>query len=266
MESSMQLSDNTTADRLAIAYVPAGKYLASGGQRRDDQPGFPQDCVVCGVLAGKGDTPVRSFITKEELPSEMLESTARFAVVADVAPLAPGHLLLVTKSHTLAMSKLSKSDALALEAMHERIARKLRSIYQLRIITFEHGAIGTGTADSCSIDHAHLHMLPTKTDIEKRFRADFDSFELARISDIGNAASEQEEYLLLIASPGDALIAYPRRPASQYFRKLLAELTSRELWNWQDEIMLSQAAQHKDWILQLHRYWSATASFTSLTS
>jgi hypothetical protein len=87
-------------------------------------------------------------------------------------------------------------------------------------------------------------------------RKDFAVMKLERLSELSDATEGHQEYLLFINSEEQALLAYPSNPASQYFRRLLARSAGRELWNWNDEIILGVASQRKEWILNLHRSWN----------
>jgi diadenosine tetraphosphate (Ap4A) HIT family hydrolase len=231
-------------------------------KRNDDiakAPDNPSKCIVCDVLDERDDTPARSFMTRNELPSETLASGPSFAAVTDVAPLAPGHILLVTKQHVLAMNRLTKTALAELNAMRMHFSRQLQSLYSLPVIAFEHGLCRKASVQSCGIDHAHLHLLPTDVAMEEAFLNDFDVARLGQVAEISEATKEKDEYLLLLASSGSVLIAFPQHAASQYFRKTICTLTDREFWNWNDEILLGEAAQRREWILQLHRSWAAYA-------
>ncbi len=220
-------------------------------------PAHSVSCVLCDVLAERDDTPARTFISKAELPSEILASGPGIAVIADVAPLGPGHLLLITKRHILAMSHLAPPALAELTSMRALFAGRLQSLYSLPVLAFEHGLCGETPVAGCGIDHAHLHVVPTAVAVDPAFRRDFDVVTLERLASLGEVRQRADEYLLLIPPSGEILAAFPRIPASQYFRKKISQLTVRELWNWNDELLLGQTAQYKQWILELHRLWGA---------
>lgn len=233
---------------------------APPGGRLDACPGISErtsrdSCVLCDVLDGCDQTPARSFLTRSELPTETLASGASITAIADVAPLAPGHVLLVTTRHVLAMSKLTSAGLTELRYMRERFARWLESLYSLPVISFEHGLCTSEGVASCGIDHAHLHLLPTNIPVEDKFRADFDVMTLRWLSDLEPATRQVDEHLFLQGSGGIMLLARPQHPASQYFRRVISGLGGRQLWNWNDEVLLGQAAQRREWILDLHQAW-----------
>jgi diadenosine tetraphosphate (Ap4A) HIT family hydrolase len=218
-------------------------------------------CIICDVLEGRDDTPARSFITRTELPSEILASGAGFAAVADVAPLAPGHILLVTKRHILAMNRLTATALGDLNVMRLHCVIGLRSLYSLPVVAFEHGLCRREIRSACGINHAHLHVVPIDTALEKAFREDFEVVKLKHVGEIREVTKQKNEYLLLMTVPDKVLIAFPQRATSQYFRKAISNLTGREFWNWHDEFLLGQTAERRDWILQLHKSWAKHISW-----
>jgi diadenosine tetraphosphate (Ap4A) HIT family hydrolase len=213
-------------------------------------------CLLCDVLAERRDTPARSFISPAEMPSEILSRAGSFVAISDVAPLAPGHMLLVTDRHLSAMGRLTTSELTALSLTQARFAHRLESIYSTPVVAFEHGLCSTNSVGSCGIDHAHLHLMPTHVQIEQKFRDDFTTSSLQHLADLAKEAGDQEEYLLLMTPAGKSLIAYLQAPRSQYFRKAIGIMTHQSFWNWNDAVLLGQAAQRKDWILRLHKNWN----------
>jgi diadenosine tetraphosphate (Ap4A) HIT family hydrolase len=215
-------------------------------------------CVLCDVLAGRDNAPARAFISKDELSSEIIASSAEFAAVADVAPLGPGHTMLLTRRHIPAMGQLPADALTELRSVLALFTTRLHTLYSLPVQAFEHGFCGEPPDTGCGIDHAHLHLLPTTADLVAEFHQDFAVRNLGRLTELARLRSLGAEYLLLIPPSGEILTAFPRGTASQYFRKKVSTLTGRELWNWNDELLLGQAARCKQWILELHRLWDST--------
>ncbi|HEY1387436.1 MAG TPA: HIT family protein [Ktedonobacterales bacterium] len=83
----------------------------------------------------------------------VLEETDHFLVIADHAPLAEGHLLIVPRDHYACYGALPfEFDEEALE-LRERVTDFLMATYRAPIF-FEHGVFRQ------TVFHAHLHALP----------------------------------------------------------------------------------------------------------
>src|SRR5690348_8053975 len=83
----------------------------------------------------------------------VLEATDHFLVIADHAPLAEGHLLIVPRDHYACYGALPlEFDEEAL-GLRERVAEFLTATYRAPIF-FEHGVFRQ------TVFHAHLHALP----------------------------------------------------------------------------------------------------------
>lgn len=92
------------------------------------------------------------FCTHDTL-DVVLEATDHFLVIADHAPLAEGHLLIVPRDHYACYGALPlEFDEEAL-GLRERVAEFLTATYRAPIF-FEHGVFRQ------TVFHAHLHALP----------------------------------------------------------------------------------------------------------
>jgi hypothetical protein len=59
----------------------------------------PSTCVICLILNDSDQVPFRELFTRSQYPVEVIEQSSNFAVFADVAPLAVGHVLIAPKRH-----------------------------------------------------------------------------------------------------------------------------------------------------------------------
>jgi diadenosine tetraphosphate (Ap4A) HIT family hydrolase/orotate phosphoribosyltransferase len=256
-ELNVLMRENKVNVRTASAYMPERGRVECGDLSLSESLAILPQCVLCDVLEEREAAPIRTFITRDELPTEKLAEVDGFVAISDVAPLTPGHTLLVTKQHILAMNRLSKGGLMELDNFRQEITAKLGEMYGMPVLAFEHGLCNRAAFANCGIDHAHLHVLPTGADLEEFMREDFDVTSLNNLHDLGDATKGFAEYLLLINADDRLLLACPSKPVSQYFRRRMAKATGRELWNWNDEVILGTSSQRKDWILSLHSSWHA---------
>ncbi len=102
------------------------------------------DCIFCKIVAG-------------EIPANVVLDTPGALAFLDVAPLAPGHTLLVPRSHHKQISDLSP-DAMA------EVTRHLPEL--ARAVTTAVGAEGTnvlqnnGSVAGQVVNHVHFHIIP----------------------------------------------------------------------------------------------------------
>lgn len=191
--------------------------------------------------------------------SEVLSETAGFAVISDVAPAVPGHVLIVTKSHYQALAKLPLHLLQALDPVVRDVRGRLDRIYGLPTVVFEHGMCDRGRLASCGIDHAHLHVLPLGCSLEDRFRQDHEVNGLQSLSNLPLRVGGLGEYLLLAGGAASTyLIAFPADATRQYFRRVVAEVTGSEFWNWSDDLLVGSQTARRCRILDLHNAWART--------
>jgi diadenosine tetraphosphate (Ap4A) HIT family hydrolase len=114
-----------------------------------------RDCVLCPPLRFR-------FNHMVELPGAggILCGDRDFFVVPDLAPVAEGHLLLVTTAHWTCAGGYPERLWSAALRWRDHIAAVYRSAYGVGdVVVLEHGPARPQGAGSC-IDHAHWHLLP----------------------------------------------------------------------------------------------------------
>ncbi len=110
----------------------------------------------------------------------LIHETENFFINAALGPLGiEGYLLLSSITHYPSISSLPSGHFEELEKLAEKSVDILGKKYNQPVIMFEHGPNSCRTDNnggSC-IDHAHLHIIPTSTDIQACFNgaADLDN-------------------------------------------------------------------------------------------
>ncbi|TDD71440.1 HIT family protein [Actinomadura rubrisoli] len=97
-----------------------------------------------------------------DLPGEaaVLARDGDFLLMPDVAPLAEGHLLLVTREHHQCAGEFGEGMWTRARLWRDRVARLYREAYGSdELLLFEHGP-GSSQGGGACIDHAHWHFLP----------------------------------------------------------------------------------------------------------
>jgi diadenosine tetraphosphate (Ap4A) HIT family hydrolase len=114
-----------------------------------------RDCVLCPPLRFR-------FNHMAELPGAggILCGDRDFLVIPDLAPVAEGHLLLVTTAHWTCAGAFPEELWRAAERWRDQVATLYGQAYGTEdIVVLEHGPARPQGAGSC-IDHAHWHLLP----------------------------------------------------------------------------------------------------------
>jgi diadenosine tetraphosphate (Ap4A) HIT family hydrolase len=177
--------------------------------------GGASDCEFClRLVQPVGDRPWYDFHT--------LEVTPNFATVVALGPLAPGHIMIVTRRHVERMADLDSSCLEELELAVSSWVARLRRIWPFPCFIFEHGGRSVGNSGGSCIAHAHLQMLPLAVEL----LLDYDSFNalpsLLAVSDCRSGS----DYLLVWTETG-LLVAMDRSEPGQFFRRRIAGALGR---------------------------------------
>lgn len=254
----MLMQENHVKVRTASAFVPTNGRVACGDLSIKPTARVTHECALCDAIHGADAAPVRRFIDRSTLPTETLLETPDFVAISDVSPLAPGHVLIVSRRHVLAAARLDSRDLGKLDAFRLDVQTRIGKLYSSRTVTFEHGLCDRARMSSCGVDHAHLHVVPTSADVGARFRADYEVANVGSLSQVAAHVAPQGEYLLLAEGQGPLQLAISSAPTRQYFRRLISDLEGRPFWNWSDELILGQSDEKRNWILELHRRWTVS--------
>ena len=102
------------------------------------------DCLFCKIIA-------------KELPSTVIYENPNFLVIKDIKPLAPVHLLVITKKHIPSVDHLVKNDK---ELIGEMIlvAQQVARDQGVNQVGYKLG-FNVGRGGGQLIDHLHLHLL-----------------------------------------------------------------------------------------------------------
>ena len=106
----------------------------------------PSDCIFCRIVSG-------------EISSTRIWETPEFLAILDVAPLSPGHTLVVPKCHYESM----------VDVPPELLGRMIQPFPRLaKAIMLATGATGlnvlqnTGVSSGQAVFHLHFHIIPRR--------------------------------------------------------------------------------------------------------
>ncbi|MFB4276453.1 HIT family protein [Nonomuraea sp. MTCD27] len=145
------------ADRLGLRPRPGGagqSFVATAPDLADGAHG-DEHCVFCHPLRFRMNSVAG-------LPGAagVLWGDDNVFVMPDLAPVAPGHLLIVTTEHLTALASADPGLIDVVESAKNRVRELFRAAYDGSDTVFvEHGPAQPSGGGNC-VDHAHLHCLP----------------------------------------------------------------------------------------------------------
>jgi len=200
-------------------------------------------CPFCDLLAGEPWLPFRQFFTVAEAPSELMYETESFGVAADIGMIVEGYSLIISKEHIPSLACSNQLDEL------DHVKQKLRLALQATYgdsILFEHGAANFYRNAGCCIDHAHLHVVPSRVDLLPYLRRDYPFRPIANVSELCPLARKRG-YLFYEDREGCGFVAEVGVAPSQYFRRVLClALGNIVPWDWRDYIRFAQDLGTRD--------------------
>lgn len=111
---------------------------------RGERPDVP--CILCAAIAG--DERVQGLVAA---------TTARFAVLANLYPYNPGHMMVVPQRHVETVTALDDSEVLEMHRIQCQVLEVLQTLYTPT--GFNLGC-NLGTSSGASIPHLHQHIVP----------------------------------------------------------------------------------------------------------
>jgi ATP adenylyltransferase len=207
-------------------------------------------CNICSQLEGKSEDDVfYSSVLKRwgRYVPQVIPLTRNYAAIPSLGPLAQGHMLIVPRIHAKSMYSLAVNLIEELEEATEILAWRMKEKFNCEVFQFEHGNDPAGARVSCSVEHAHLHIVPlhadpiTHEELETKW-IPFPEEPLRACTILGNA-----EYLLIRTLVGRRYfqIAPEFGFESQLMRKRISEkLGQKDSWNWRKDFMLNEAIEN----------------------
>jgi ATP adenylyltransferase len=198
------------------------------------------ECAFCKLVRPPSGNAEAS-VTGLEMQRVVVAESENFIVLLDIAPLIHGHCLMISKFHIPAYLFLVGKEPVwsEFQVLLNYLRRRISGIYGVDPMLFEHGVSWASDPDSCCINHAHLHLLPTRVDVRKEL--DATNLRLISVGDYSVAAPSVGDipYFFYQASSQVGLFYDANGAPSQHLRRLVGEQLESNLWNWRDYILLA---------------------------
>lgn len=203
-------------------------------------------CTFCNELRGKEKCNFRDLFSVEEFSSRIIHRTENFVAIPGLGPLGGAYLLILPVVHYSCMAVLPDNLQVEFEQFKEEIVEILTRNFQPPIL-FEHGSADMGKLSAGgSVDHAHIHLVCTSTDLlnELLTFAQSGKFcldgrlrpkQIERLPELREWPKSGIGYIYYETSQGEKWGFPVTNPIeSQFMRRQLAEKLgmSRKAWDW----------------------------------
>jgi diadenosine tetraphosphate (Ap4A) HIT family hydrolase len=184
------------------------------GARQDSLPG----CVFCDAQSAEGSARLEN--------TELLGSD-RFVLVPALGPLAPGHVLIVSRDHALSLAALGSSVLTEYEDLVQIVAVRY-AIPRKDLLEAEHGPTNISYGGGC-IGHAHVNLIPGLGSLVGLL--DETLPVIPGIDKLSDLMSVNGSYVLMRAATQIRVYAGGNVP-SQLIRRSICEHFGRAEWDW----------------------------------
>ena len=192
------------------------------------------ECCLCAQIHGRApDDLIAALLPEQPYARRVMYECDAFALVPSLGPLVPGHSLLCPKTHVRSFAELpARLDAVFTRVKSE-LQSRLAALYDAEVHVFEHGVAAGGTRTLCTVDHAHMHLVPLPRALADVTPAGRWVPCEASLSDLRARAAGQE-YIYYESAAGERrLRAADTELESQFMRKVIAErLGTPGRWDW----------------------------------
>ncbi len=182
------------------------------------------NCSFCRKF-GVGSTGNLDFYDK------ILYERSQHIVIPGLGPFEEGYLMIMPKEHHLSISMLPEAIFEDFIEVKREVARVMAHLFG-SCIFFEHGpALSTGGGGGSCIDHAHLHVLPTKVDPFPRLSDQHDFKKISNLNELRSIGGSN--YIYYENNKGEMFVTEAQDVPGQYIRRVLAqELGIPEEWDY----------------------------------
>ncbi|MEY8849697.1 HIT family protein [Psychroserpens sp. XS_ASV72] len=195
-------------------------------------------CYICGQIEGKQENDLISINLGEvEYIRRIIAENKLFALIPSLGALNRGHSLICPKFHYRSIAEIPDVQFHEYEEFVNHVSLVLKNLYKKPIHFFEHGSNPNSDEINCTVDHAHLHVIPADVKIDFNLLNNVYKWEKVNSHEDFKELVKDKEYLYY-RSPNDELyfsVAQSHKFESQYMRKVFANLLDRsDDWNWRD--------------------------------
>ena len=195
------------------------------------------DCYICGQIAGDSSNDLLAELFGGAYRRRIPVETQDFVAISSIGAITVGHTLVCPVGHLRRLADMSDGVAQEYIKFRTLILGVIRSEFGENVHIFEHGSDASGRVVPCTVEHAHLHVVPMDTSIRVELPTDLRWLKV-NSDPAGIAAMVGDgEYLYYEAPDGTTHVALPYGVPfqSQLLRRILCAAIGREAWNWRED-------------------------------
>ena len=175
----------------------------------------------------------QSLLAPHKVSEKPVAASDHFVAWPSVGALVPGHVLVIPRRHMLNLQGLISEE----NEEFPRLVGALRAALSTRygpIAAFEHGPVHEGSPVGCSVDHAHLHLLPWAGSLVALAQRSYPELEWHPMPDLTSALQfASTSYLAVEDAHGSAAVATGPTIPSQALRRAICKALGRSgEWDW----------------------------------
>jgi len=192
-------------------------------------------CYVCGQIAGDpGRDLIAQSLPRAPYIRRVVLDSESFAAVPSLGPLAEGHLLLCPRTHLPSAAALPQAVHAEYETVKAALAARLTFEYHAPVHVFEHGMACSGGRTLCTVDHAHVHLVPLPASLGCLGLTGPEWLEFDGSIEALTALTRGREYVMYAPPGGRSLVCVDRAPEfeSQFMRRAIARALGSRTWDW----------------------------------
>lgn len=188
---------------------------------------------LCQELAGDPDVSF-TRVYEGDPPSRVILDTENLSLIADISPLALGHLLLVSKRHYYSFAEVIADHGREVAELQQAFHGQYEQTFGAPLV-FEHGSTEDMESAAC-VTHAHWHYLPLDAEMVDRIliRDGLKPTSLSGISDLARMRALNTSYYYRAAGHTHFLYGVGESKRRQYFRSVAGEILGipDPEWDW----------------------------------
>jgi len=167
--------------------------------------------------------------------------SANFLVVSSLGGFVEGWLLVLPRRHFLNLRVMPPELRAECNRVVSEAAAMVERVYG-PTVAFEHGPSCPGSPAGCSIDHAHMHVVPHRHEVRSDLERELGGrLQLHPVKSVFAAVSPPAEasYIFLQETTGERYLGFSEEIPSQLVRRILARRVGRgEQFDWRDDLAL----------------------------
>jgi ATP adenylyltransferase len=220
----------------------ATESLGGGAKVTDDQCSF-----CCALSQGEPSGP-----------NQILFEMEGFVAIPSVGAIVPGWLLAVPRRHSLCAGALTGGERSTLAAFVGNLLEQVRREFG-PAVAFEHGPARPNLAVGCSVDHTHVHVVPTTVDVVKQCATVWSNQsitwrEIGGLADLVLLHARGDSYIYVRDQNDTEFAATGPDIPSQLLRRVIARsIGDPESYDWRTSPQLDNVSKTVDRLGMLHR-------------